>query len=221
MSRFNCKFTLIPMNGVSKPASTALSSTSHFIFDNGITHIEINRLTGLVDKYTVNGKNYIKPGALTLDIIRDNYDPWGMTVKDFRDKIGEFTLLSDKEGSVFSGHEDHVIPSVRVIESGSMVRAWADPTQPGSSRLTVETVYRPLADPSLPEREFDRQVPRDHPVATKVRSALQDLVKRYGGPPAPSPDRTVNPLQGDESQPGESDQSGADSVDTEPDSTYR
>jgi hypothetical protein len=101
------------------------------------------------------------------------------------------------------------------------VRAWADPTQPGSSRLTVETVYRPLADPSLPERELDRQVPRDHPVATKVRAALQDLVKRYGGPPAPSPGRTVNPLQGDESQPNESDQSGSDSVDTEADSTYR
>jgi hypothetical protein len=66
-----------------------------------------------------------------------------------------------------------------------MVRAWADPTHPGSSKVTVETVYRPLADPSLSERELDREVPRDHPVAIKVRAALQDLVKRFGGPPAP------------------------------------
>jgi hypothetical protein len=65
-----------------------------------------------------------------------------------------------------------------------LVRAWADPTQPGSSKITVETVYRPAADPSLPERELDLQVPRDHPVAIKVRSALQGLVKQYGGPPA-------------------------------------
>lgn len=65
------------------------------------------------------------------------------------------------------------------------VRAWADPTHPGSSKVTVETVYRPLADPSLSERELDREVPRDHPVAIKVRAALQDLVKRFGGPPAP------------------------------------
>jgi hypothetical protein len=65
------------------------------------------------------------------------------------------------------------------------VRAWADPTHPGSSKVTVETIYHPLADPSLPERELDKQVPRDHPVAVKVRMALQDLVKRYGGPPAP------------------------------------
>jgi hypothetical protein len=67
-----------------------------------------------------------------------------------------------------------------------MVRAWSDPTHPGNSKLTVETVYRAVADPSLPERELDRQVPRDHPVAIKIRAALQDLVKRYGGPPAPA-----------------------------------
>ncbi len=120
MSRFNCKFTLIPMDGVSKPASTVLSSTTHFIFDNETMHVEINRLTGLVDKYIVDEKNYINPGAFTLDVIRDNFDPWGMTVTEFRNKIGEFSLLSDKEGSLFSGHEDHVIPSVRVIESGDV-----------------------------------------------------------------------------------------------------
>src|SRR6476469_4296946 len=66
------------------------------------------------------------------------------------------------------------------------VRAWADPTHPGNCKLWVETVYRPVAYPSLPQRELDRQVPRNHPVAIKGRAALQDLVKRYGGPPQPS-----------------------------------
>jgi hypothetical protein len=66
------------------------------------------------------------------------------------------------------------------------VRAWADPTHPGNCKVVVETVYRPLADPSLPPRELDRQVPRNHPVAIKVRATLQDLVKRYGAPPQPS-----------------------------------
>ena len=35
------------------------------------------------------------------------------------------------------------------------VRAWADPGRPGNSVVTVETVYRPLADPSVPERELE------------------------------------------------------------------
>jgi len=65
------------------------------------------------------------------------------------------------------------------------VRAWADATNPGNSKVTVETLYHPLTDPSVPDRELDRQVPRDHPVAIKVRAALQNLVKQYGGPPAP------------------------------------
>jgi len=65
------------------------------------------------------------------------------------------------------------------------IRAWADPARPGSSRLTVETLYRPRVDPSLPYRELDRQVGRNHPVAKKVDAALVRLVQRFGGPPPP------------------------------------
>jgi hypothetical protein len=66
------------------------------------------------------------------------------------------------------------------------VRAWADPARPGSSQLVVETTYRPLLDPSLPQRELERQVPRNHPVAVDVEGVLRRLVERYGGPPADS-----------------------------------
>jgi hypothetical protein len=73
------------------------------------------------------------------------------------------------------------------------VRAWADPARPGSSQLTVETVYRPLADPSLPERELEREVARDHPTAVKVEAALRQLVERYGGPPPPQAEQPATP----------------------------
>jgi hypothetical protein len=63
------------------------------------------------------------------------------------------------------------------------IHAWSDPGRPGYAVLTVETLYRPMADPSLPERELDRQVPRDHAVAKKVVGVLEGLLKRYGGPP--------------------------------------
>ena len=65
------------------------------------------------------------------------------------------------------------------------VRAWADPARPGSSQLTVETLYRPLLDPSLPDRELEREVAQGHPVALKVEAALRALVKRFGGAPGP------------------------------------
>lgn len=65
------------------------------------------------------------------------------------------------------------------------VRAWADPGRPGNSLLIVETLYRPLADPSLPERELEHQVPPQHPTALKVEQVLEALLKRHGGPPRP------------------------------------
>jgi hypothetical protein len=64
----------------------------------------------------------------------------------------------------------------------------------------VETIYRPLADPSLPVRELDRQVPRNHPVAVKVRATLQELVKRYGGPPAQQQQQQPSPTEQPEDQ---------------------
>jgi hypothetical protein len=82
------------------------------------------------------------------------------------------------------------------------VRAWADPGRPGFALVTVETVYRAMADPSLPQRELERQVPRDHPVATKVRAALQDMLKRYGGPPVTEPTQQGG-KPGEPPQPGE------------------
>jgi hypothetical protein len=63
------------------------------------------------------------------------------------------------------------------------IRAWAYPGRPGNSLLIVESLYRPLADPSLPERELERQVPREHPAALKVERILEALLERYGGPP--------------------------------------
>ncbi|HEX6105988.1 MAG TPA: hypothetical protein VFZ26_10405 [Gemmatimonadales bacterium] len=67
------------------------------------------------------------------------------------------------------------------------LRAWADPGRPGNTVLIVETLYRPLADPSLPERELERQVSREHPASLKVERILAAMLERYGGPPRPQP----------------------------------
>ncbi len=87
------------------------------------------------------------------------------------------------------------------------VRAWADPARPGNTLLTVETLYQPFLDPSLPARELERQVPRDHPVAVKVRALLENLVKQYGGPPPPEAQQPAasnpSPAEGAEVPPPE------------------
>lgn len=72
------------------------------------------------------------------------------------------------------------------------VRGWVDPSQPGHSALTVETVYRPIADPSLPERELDVLVPPDDPAAVRVRRVIDRLVERYGEPAPTEPPAKKN-----------------------------
>jgi hypothetical protein len=93
--------------------------------------------------------------------------------------------------------------SRRALGTGVVrLRAWADPGRPGNAMLTVETLYRPLADPSLPERELERQVPPTHPTAVKVQGVLEAMLKRFGGPPPPAAAQPAPPeAEGEEVSP--------------------
>ena len=61
------------------------------------------------------------------------------------------------------------------------VRGWIEPARVRHSELVVETVFRRVVDPSLPERELERSVAPDHPVAQRVDSLLARLAARYEG----------------------------------------
>jgi hypothetical protein len=67
------------------------------------------------------------------------------------------------------------------------LRAWADPSQPNHSAVTVEVVYRPAADPSREGRDLERQVSVAHPVAQRVAAVMARLTKEYGEPLAEKP----------------------------------
>jgi hypothetical protein len=60
------------------------------------------------------------------------------------------------------------------------VRAWVNPDKEFWSELVVEATYRPLDDPSRPERELDVTLPEDHPLQRKIAGALRALVEKYG-----------------------------------------
>jgi hypothetical protein len=60
------------------------------------------------------------------------------------------------------------------------IRCWADPYVPGKTQLTVEAVYRPLLDPSRPERDLEETVPEGsegHRIAQQLIDALK---QKYG-----------------------------------------
>lgn len=79
----------------------------------------INRKTGLIEKYEVAGKNYIQ-NCGRLEVMADNEDPWGMNVTDFKNKVGEFVLMSDEKANEYAGYCEDNYPAVRVIEDGDV-----------------------------------------------------------------------------------------------------
>ncbi len=115
LNRFDCGFEAIP----AKPVPTLAHNDTHYVFDGGNRHIEINRATGLVDVYRVDGTDYVQPGAFELEVFEDNFDPWYMVWTSWKNKIGAFKLLSPTDAQVFC-HTDNPIDGVHIIESGDV-----------------------------------------------------------------------------------------------------
>lgn len=81
----------------------------------------------------------------------------------------------------FSVETGRPVSSKRTGDSVVRVRGWVEPARVRYAELRVETVFRRVWDPSLPERELERAVRRDHPVAERVDSVLARLARRYDG----------------------------------------
>lgn len=62
------------------------------------------------------------------------------------------------------------------------VRAWVNPAKQFWSELVVEATYRPIADPSRPDRELDVQLPDDHPLQRRVIGVIRRLIELHGDP---------------------------------------
>ena len=60
------------------------------------------------------------------------------------------------------------------------VRVWVDPYRSSFSKVTLETVYRPVADPSRTNRDLEQQVRLDHPVAKRMTQILKEMASLYG-----------------------------------------
>lgn len=66
------------------------------------------------------------------------------------------------------------------------LRAFIDPSRPNHSNITIETVYRPLADPSRADRELEQQVSANSVMLSRIVALTTRLAKQYGGTAADS-----------------------------------
>lgn len=100
-----------------RPERVKIPPFGNFVFDNGSMHVEISTRTGLVESYQVDGKEYIEGDAFGLTALEDTASCWELGSRSRHGKY-DFALLTEFEGSEFSGIIGKVGPSVRIIEDG-------------------------------------------------------------------------------------------------------
>ena len=97
------------------PAAKA-ELTDSLVFNNGHKYVEIDKNTGLLKRFCIDGKEYVK-NAFSLIMFDDNPDPWAMRKWQLR-RIGtnaEPFNLSDTPSGVFSN-----MKSIQIIEDGDI-----------------------------------------------------------------------------------------------------
>ena len=115
MNRFDCAFDTVAC----KPVPALEQDDIHYVFACEDLLVKINKTTGLVDTVRKGENEYLREGSFGLEIFDDNFDPWYMDATAWKDKIGQFRLLSPEETAQFC-HTDAPMPAVRVIESGTV-----------------------------------------------------------------------------------------------------
>ncbi len=146
MNRFDCKLVSLPTQP--KPDAQALGGRDAEVFLYVTPHmtVELSRRTGLIDRWTVGGVDYLGANSGVIDVMQDAHDSWGMTFTGWRERLGSFTLLTAEEGTRFSD-QDEIIPAIRVIEDGEV-------------RTVVEVVYGYEASRARIRYKFSKLAPQ-------------------------------------------------------------
>lgn len=118
INRFDCELKVI--KAFVRPIEKCEKDDTHFIVKTDEMTVMINKTTGLLDKYEVLGKDYLKKNSCKILAYQDNEDPWGMTVDGFYDRIDEFKAVSAEEANCFNGYPKETADNVRVIENGAV-----------------------------------------------------------------------------------------------------
>ena len=117
VTRFNSE--LVPVSPIIKIMPYE-EDEKYILIQNDKICVKINKLTGLIDEYSIDGIDILKSGGMKIEAYRDNEDPWGMTSDSINELAGEFRLLTDEEANDFRGYSDEGITNVRVIENGDV-----------------------------------------------------------------------------------------------------
>ena len=119
INRFDCELYTVKV--AKRPIDKCKENDTHFLFNNDKMQVSINKETGLIDRYCVDGKDYLKEQGAQIKVFDDNEDPWRMQVDGFYHQSGVFKLVSKEEANVFNGYPQETMENVRVVENGEVI----------------------------------------------------------------------------------------------------
>ena len=130
MSRMEFHTEILP----EQPKAGSVTETPEALqFSNGRITVRINRRTGFLDAYQVDGKDYLKEGSFAPVVFENIHDSWGMTLQKYDKPLAPFRLRTMENGG----------PELRVIEDGC-VRAVVEGVLEYGRSLMVVQYFLPM-----------------------------------------------------------------------------
>lgn len=130
MNRFQCKLEKRPIldGGKNDTWKTKQKHSYQELYSADRTHFELltehtkialDRRTGRLDCYCVNGQSLIGKDGMRLVLCQDNEDSWGMNDYVVNHYVEEFRLATPEEAAAIAGVKKPLFP-VNVIENGDV-----------------------------------------------------------------------------------------------------
>lgn len=116
MTRFDCRMKKVAIEDFSRIDAEA----DYYSFETSRIKVRINLNTGLMDQYTIDGKEYIREAACKPLVIQDDDHSIGTFVSEFSDVVGSFELAGEEEATEFCGIFGKSINPVTIVEEGDV-----------------------------------------------------------------------------------------------------
>ncbi len=125
VTRFDCRMEILP----EKPVPTCREEDGCYVFENETLSARVDRRTGLLTRYAVEGEEYLAGPAFLPALMLDREDPWEMRRNEINEVDCDFTLMTAEACAAFCGLHRPALDPVHVIESGPV-------------RTVIEAVFR-------------------------------------------------------------------------------
>lgn len=142
MTRFDVRFKVIEK----RPAPELKPDRSGSIrVRTARGQVTVNAHTGLLDSYVVEGTEYVKKGAMSVEVYDDAVSPWGGDgVFQPECPMGSFSPMPGGEAADFAGVRSSSLPPVLVTEEGEVYTVIEAYMQYHRSRMVMRYLVNKL-----------------------------------------------------------------------------